>query len=166
MTKHKFFPVSAGVALVALAVACSAQRKGAPAQTTAARTNNTNTRRLISPAGVAVNPNLSNGMLVNNTLYVAGMQGTDASGNLVKGGIEPQTHAALENIGAILRAAGFSVHDVVSVNVYLANVNDYQAMNKAYDQFFPNPRPTRTTIQAGAIVGGARIEISAIAVKP
>jgi 2-iminobutanoate/2-iminopropanoate deaminase len=152
MLRHEIFVGCATAALLLAAVGFASQRR-------------TSSSRVVNPSGVAINPNLSNGILVGDTLYVAGMQGTDASGKLVAGGIGPQTRAALGNVEAVLRAAGFTIHDVVSVNVYLADVSDYQAMNKVYDSVFPNPRPTRTTIQAGAIVGGARLEVSAIAVK-
>lgn len=152
MPKNKMLVGCATAALLLAAVGFASQR-------------NERSTRVVNPVGVAINPNLSNGILSGNTLYVAGMQGTDASGKLVAGGVGPQTRAALGNIDAVLHAAGFNIHDVVSVNVYLADVNDYQPMNKVYDSVFANPRPTRTTIQAGAIVGGARVEISAIAVK-
>jgi len=55
--------------------------------------------------------------------------------------------------------------DVVAVNVYLADVKEFGAMNEVYRQYFPDPKPTRTTVGVAQLIGGARIEISAIAVK-
>src|SRR5579875_2574853 len=107
----------------------------------------------------------SDGIVVGNTLYIAGQQGADQSGKLVAGGIGPQTRAALETIETVVKKAGFQMSDVVAVNVYLADIHDFAAMNEVYKTFFPNPKPTRTTVQVAALVNGARIEISAIAVR-
>ena len=107
----------------------------------------------------------SDGILAGNTLYLAGQQGLDVSGKLVPGGIGAETKATLETIGKVLKAAGFELKDIVSVNVYLADINEFGDMNKVYKTFLPDPKPARTTIQAGALVNHARVEISAIAVK-
>lgn len=107
----------------------------------------------------------SDGIVAGNTLYVAGQEGTDASDKLVAGGIGPETTAALENVKKVLQAAGFELKDVVSVTVYLADIHEFPEMNKVYKDIMPDPKPARATIQAAALVNGARIEISAIAVK-
>lgn len=107
----------------------------------------------------------SDGVVAGNTLYIAGQEGTDASDKLVAGGIGPETTAALDNIQKILKAAGFELKDVVSVTVYLADIHEFPDMNKVYKGVMPDPKPARATIQAAALVNGARIEISAIAVK-
>jgi len=107
----------------------------------------------------------SNGMVVGKTLYIAGHEGEDAAGKLVPGGITPETKAALENIGKVVKAAGFELKDIVSVTVYLADIHDFSEMNAVYKSFMPDPKPVRATIQAAALIGNARIEISGIAVK-
>jgi 2-iminobutanoate/2-iminopropanoate deaminase len=107
----------------------------------------------------------SDGIVVGNTLYVAGQQGTDASDKLVAGGIGPETTATLENIQKVLKAAGFELKDVVSVTVYLADIHEFPEMNNAYKSIMPDPKPARATVQVAALVNNARIEISAIAVK-
>lgn len=107
----------------------------------------------------------SQGIVAGNTLYVAGLQGTDASGKFPPGGFAAQTRAVLENIQRVVNAAGFQMKDVVSVNVYLTHIHDFAAMNKIYAGFFPDPKPTRTTVQVAALSNGALIEISAIAVR-
>ncbi|HEX5483470.1 MAG TPA: RidA family protein, partial [Terriglobia bacterium] len=71
----------------------------------------------------------------------------------------------LENIERVVKKAGLRMSDVVSVNVYLSDIHDFGEMNKVYTTFFPDPKPTRTTVQVAALVNGAKIEISAIAVK-
>jgi 2-iminobutanoate/2-iminopropanoate deaminase len=93
----------------------------------------------------------SDGIVAGNTLYVAG--------------IGPETKAALENIEKVIKAAGFELKDIVSVNVYLADIHEFGDMNAVYKSFMPDPKPARATIQAAALVNNARIEISAIAVK-
>ena len=80
-------------------------------------------------------------------------------------GISAQTRAALETIQRVVTKAGFKMGDVVAVTVYLSDIHDFAAMNKVYTTFFPNPKPTRTTVQVAALVNGAKIEISAIAAK-
>ena len=107
----------------------------------------------------------SDGIVAGNTLYISGQQGLDASGKLVAGGIGAETKATLETIEKVVKRAGFELSDIVSVNVYLADINEFGDMNKIYKAFLPDPKPARTTIQAGALVNHARIEISAIAVK-
>ena len=107
----------------------------------------------------------SDGIVVGNTLYIAGQEGTDDAGKLAAGGIGPETTATLENIQKVLKAAGFDLKDVVSVTVYLADIHEFPDMNKVYKSVMPDPKPARATIQAAALVNNARIEISAIAVK-
>jgi 2-iminobutanoate/2-iminopropanoate deaminase len=122
------------------------------------------TKRAINPPGTAEGLPFSNGILVGNTLYVAGQEGLD-NGKLRPGGIGPETQAALENIKKIVTAAGLEMADVVSVTVYIADLAEFGEMNKVYKTFFPEPRPARATVQVAALVGHARVEISAIAVK-
>jgi 2-iminobutanoate/2-iminopropanoate deaminase len=107
----------------------------------------------------------SDGIVAGNTLYIAGQQGLDASGKLVPGGIGAETKATLETLEKVVKKAGFELTDIVSVNVYLSDINEFGDMNNVYKAFLPNPKPARTTIQAAALVNHARIEISAIAVK-
>ena len=119
----------------------------------------------INPPGTPEGLPFSNGILVGNTLYVAGTQGTDANGKL-EPDIESQTRAALQLIQKIVEGGGMTMGNVVAVNVYLSDINEFGKMNNEYKTFFPDPKPTRTTVQVAKLVNGAKIEISAIAVKP
>jgi 2-iminobutanoate/2-iminopropanoate deaminase len=121
-------------------------------------------RRAVNPPGTESGLPFSNGIVAGNTLYVAGQQGLD-NGKLRPGGIGPETQATLENIRNIVTAAGYSMQDVAAVNVYLADIKEFGDMNKVYKTFFPDPKPTRTTVQVAGMVNGARVEISCIAVK-
>ncbi|HXY50077.1 MAG TPA: RidA family protein [Terriglobales bacterium] len=107
----------------------------------------------------------SDGIIAGSTLYVAGQEGTDEAGKLVSGGIGPETKAALDNITKVLKAAGYELKDIVSVTVYLADIQDFGEMNKVYKSVLPDPKPARATIQAAALVNGARVEIAGIAVR-
>jgi len=107
----------------------------------------------------------SDGVIAGNTLYVAGQEGADEKGKLAAGGIAAETKAALENIQKVIKTAGFEMSEIVSVTVYLADIQEFGDMNKAYKEIMPDPKPARSTIQAAALVNNARVEISVIAVK-
>lgn len=107
----------------------------------------------------------SDGIIVGNTLYIAGTEGTDETNKLKPGGIGPETQAALDNIEKVVKQAGFEMGDIVSVTVYLADIKEFPDMNKVYKSVMPDPKPTRATVQVAGLVNNARIEISAIAVK-
>jgi 2-iminobutanoate/2-iminopropanoate deaminase len=107
----------------------------------------------------------SDGIMVGNTLYIAGTEGTDETNKLKPGGIGPETQAALGNIEKVVKQAGFELSDIVSVTVYLADIKEFPDMNKVYKSVMPDPKPTRATVQVAGLVNDARIEISAIAVK-
>ncbi len=121
-------------------------------------------RRVVKLPGTEGFP-FSDGVIVGNTLYVAGQEGTDDKGKLAAGGIAAETEAALANIQKVIKAAGFELKDIVSVTVYLADIHEFPEMNKVYRSVMPDPKPARATVQAAALVNNARIEISAIAVK-
>lgn len=107
----------------------------------------------------------SDGVVVGNTLYIAGTEGVDDSGKLKPGGIAAETGTTLDNMGKVLKAAGFEWADVVAVTVYLADLRDYAEMNMVYRSILPDPKPARATVQVAGLVNNARVEISAVAVK-
>lgn len=124
-------------------------------------------RRVIAtegaPRALAV---YSQGIQVGNTLYVAGQIGLDpATRKLVEGGTQAETRQALENCRAILEAAGMSLRDVVQVQVFLANIDDYQAMNDVYATYFKESPPARAALAVAALPAGAQVEILMTAVK-
>jgi 2-iminobutanoate/2-iminopropanoate deaminase len=91
----------------------------------------------------------SQGVRAGSFLFVSGQVAIDPeSGDLVAGGIEAQTERVLRNAEAILRAAGTSLRKVVKTTVYLSSSDDYAAMNKAYERYFGEVRPARTTVVA------------------
>ena len=106
----------------------------------------------------------SQGRRAGGLLFVAGQVPFDLEGNLVGPGIAEQTRAALQNVKAIVEAAGATLADVVKVNVYLADLEHFAAMNEVYRAFFTEPFPARTTVQAGLL--GFLVEIDAVAALP
>ena len=118
-----------------------------------------------SDAPRAIGP-YSQALKVGNTLYLAGQIALDPETNrMVEGGIEAQTHRVLQNLGAVLNAAGFSFSDVVQAQVFLANLNDYKAMNSIYAEYFNKAPPARAVVEVAKIPKGALVEIMMVAVS-
>jgi 2-iminobutanoate/2-iminopropanoate deaminase len=76
-----------------------------------------------------------------------------------------QTTNTIAAIEKVVKEAGFKMSDLVSVTVYITDLNDVPEMNKVYIKLMPDPKPARATVQVAGLIGGAKIEISAIAVK-
>ncbi len=107
----------------------------------------------------------SEGYIAGNTLYVAGQQGPDAHGKVTGTDITLQTTNAIAAVEKVVKEAGFQMTDIVSVTVYVTDLNDVEKMNEVYKRLMPDPKPARATVQVAGLIGGAKIEISAIAVK-
>jgi 2-iminobutanoate/2-iminopropanoate deaminase len=107
----------------------------------------------------------SEGYVAGNTLYVAGQQGPDSHGKVTGTDITLQTTNAIGTVEKIVKEAGFQMADVVSVTVYVTDLNDVPKMNEVYKKLMADPKPARATVQVAGLIGGAKIEISAIAVK-
>lgn len=123
------------------------------------------TRRAVSSrsAPAAIGP-YSQAIRAGNFLFVSGQIPIDpGTGNLVKGGIEPQTHQVFKNIGAILEAAGASFEHVVSASVFLSDMNDFAKMNEVYATYFSSPAPARATVQVARLPKDALVEIQVTA---
>jgi 2-iminobutanoate/2-iminopropanoate deaminase len=97
-------------------------------------------------------------------LFVSGQVALDpATGNMVEGGIAEQTRRVLDNVGALLTAGGRSFADVVRTTIFLADMNDFAAVNEIYGQYFTQPYPARATVQVARLPKDARVEIDLIA---
>jgi 2-iminobutanoate/2-iminopropanoate deaminase len=100
----------------------------------------------------------------NGTLFLSGQTPIDpATGRLVEGGVEVQTRRVFANLESVLATAGRTFDDVVKVNVYLVDMADFAAMNRAYAQVFTAPYPARTTVAVAGLPLGARVEIELVA---
>ena len=106
----------------------------------------------------------SDAVIAGNMLFVAGQEGP-TNGKLEGTDITAQTTNAIAAIERIVKKAGFEMKDIVSVTVYIADLADVPKMNEIYKQLMPNPKPARATVQVAGLIGGAKIEISAIAAK-
>ena len=140
--------VIAGFAFAALAAPLAGQQK-----------------EVVMQPGQTANPNavLSNAIKLGNLMWVSGQLGTVQGDSTLT--IEKETSNTLDKIKASLQAGGFDMKDVVSVQVYMVDLADFQKMNGVYRTYFTDMKPTRTTVQVAKLVGTARIEITATAAK-
>lgn len=101
---------------------------------------------------------------MNGMVYCSGQIPIDpATGDFVPGGIEEQTTQVLKNLSAVLDAAGSSIGNVVKTTVFLADMNDFAAMNEIYAGVFGDSKPARATVQAARLPRDARVEIECVA---
>ncbi len=101
----------------------------------------------------------------NRMVFTSGQVALDPStGKLVGDDVAAQTERVFENLAAILRGAGLTLADVVKATVYLADMTDFDAMNKVYAKRFTGPPPARTTIAAAGLPKSARVEIDVVAI--
>jgi 2-iminobutanoate/2-iminopropanoate deaminase len=106
----------------------------------------------------------SQGVVAGDFVFVSGQLGIDpAQGQVVEGGIVPQTEQVMKNLSAILEAAGLGLDDVVMTSIFLVDLQDFQAMNEVYASHLSEPYPARATVQIAALPSGARIEIAVTA---
>ena len=122
----------------------------------------------ISPPGVpAPRGPYSPAVRAGGFIYVSGHGPVDpATQQLVSGDIRQETRQTLDNIRRILEGCGSGMADVVKCCVYLADGQDFAAMNEVYAEFFGEARPARTTVACRFVIPGMRVEIDAIAYKP
>lgn len=103
--------------------------------------------------------------LAGSTLYTSGQLGLNPATGELPDGVEAQAAQALDNLKAVLAAAGMSCADVVKTTVFLANMGDFAAINAIYADYFPGEAPARSCVQVAALPKGALFEIEAVAVK-
>ena len=119
-----------------------------------------------APAPGAAAPTFSPGILVDGTLYVAGQLGQDLKTKEVPADFEAEVKTCLDRVGLILKAAGMSFQDAVSVQVYLTDMDLFARMNAVYTSYFKDPRPARTTVGVAKLaLANAHIEITVTAKK-
>ena len=123
-------------------------------------------RPVTSPTAVAVGP-YSHGVDTGTLVFCSGQTPIDpTTGTLATGGVGAQTDQCFDNLFAVLEAGGLTPDDVVKVNVYLTDMDDFAAMNSAYAARFSEPFPSRTTIGVASLPLGSVIEIELIAQHP
>lgn len=122
-------------------------------------------RRVISTddAPEAIGP-YSQAILTDGWLYTAGQIGLDPeTGEFVGEGVEEQARRALANLEAVLAEAGLGFGDVVKTTVFLADMDDYGAVNEIYGEHFQDPYPARSAVEAATLPRNARVEIELVA---
>ena len=116
-------------------------------------------------APAAIGP-YSQAIQAGQSLYISGQLGIDpATSQIVEGGIATETTQALENVKAILTEAGFTFADVVQVQVFLADIRDFAAMNEVYGSFFAEPFPARAAFEVVKLPKYAKVEIMVTATR-
>lgn len=109
----------------------------------------------------------SQAVRVNNLLFMSGQIPLDpATMQLVEGNVQLQTHRVLDNLKAVLTAAGLTLQDVVKTTVFMKNLSDFPRMNEVYAQYFNTNPPARSTVEVAKLPREVQVEIDAIAVFP
>jgi 2-iminobutanoate/2-iminopropanoate deaminase len=109
----------------------------------------------------------SQAVRVNNLLFMSGQIPLDpATMQLVEGSVQVQTQRVLDNLKAVLAAAGLTLQDVVKTTVFMKNLSDFPRMNEVYAQYFPTKPPARSTVEVAKLPREVQVEIDAIAVFP
>jgi 2-iminobutanoate/2-iminopropanoate deaminase len=122
-------------------------------------------RKVIHPKEFPQGRPFSPALLVDGTLYVSGLVGQDLSTGKAPEDFPAEVKLCLDNVGIVLREAGMSFSDVVSVQVYLTDMTLFKDMNGVYVKYFPEPRPARTTVGVTKLAGPYRMEITVTAKK-
>ena len=113
------------------------------------------------PSGAPISP----AIVVGDLVFTSGQIGLDPkTGQMVEGGLEQQAEQVLKNLATVLEAAGSDMGHVVKATVFLADMNDYAAMNQIYRNHFKQDFPARSAVQVARLPANARIEIEAVAV--
>jgi 2-iminobutanoate/2-iminopropanoate deaminase len=113
------------------------------------------------PSGAPISP----AIVVGELVFTSGQIGLDPkTGKMVEGGLEQQAEQVLKNLATVLEAAGSDMGHVVKATVFLADMNDYQAMNQIYRNHFKQDFPARSAVQVARLPANARIEIECVAV--
>lgn len=122
-------------------------------------------KRVVSTekAPAAIGP-YSQAIQSGELLFMSGQIPLDPkTGNLVTGDIEAETRRVMDNLGAVLAAAGAKFENLVKTTIYLTDLGDFAAVNRVYASYFSLDPPARATVQVSALPKGARVEIEAIA---
>ncbi len=107
----------------------------------------------------------SQAVKAGNMVFCSGQIPIDpTTGEFVSNNVAEQTHQVLTNLSAVLEASGTSLNNVVKTTVFLADMDDFTAMNEIYAEFFSDNKPARATVQAARLPRDARVEIDCIAI--
>lgn len=107
------------------------------------------------------------GIATGNLVFLSGQLGLTPAGNLIEGGVKAEARQAMENLGKLLQEAGLGYENVVKTTIFLADINDFAAVNEVYGSFFPQGSvyPVRSTVGVAALPRGAKVEVDFIAAR-
>jgi 2-iminobutanoate/2-iminopropanoate deaminase len=158
MKRRTFLRNGAASGLVAAVVPGVASSETRAAAASGARVREISTNRAPKPVGP-----FSQAIKANGLIFVAGQTARDPqTGQVIEGDITLQTERVMENLKAILEAAGSSLDGTLKTTVYLKDMDDFEAMGKVYSRYFPSHPPARATVEVSRLHGG-RVEIELIA---
>ena len=163
MTRRKFINRTAATAAGAAAIAQSGSKPARGAQTGGARGKAKSGKRKVTAEGAPkpAGP-YSQAIVSGNTIYVAGQGPFNPATGKMPATFEEQAAQTFENIKAIVESAGATLQDVVKVNVYLTDLNNFAKMNEVYKRYFQEPYPARATVGT-QLLGGMTIEVECVA---
>ncbi len=120
--------------------------------------------QILTPHAPAPIGPYSQAIQIGSELYCSGQIPLDPqTGEIIDGGVEQQTERVIENIGAVLCAAGCQFVDVVKTTIFLVDMKDFAAVNTVYERYFGASKPARSTVAVAGLPRGARVEIECIA---
>ncbi len=123
--------------------------------------------RIVAPGAPEPRGPYSHAVRAGDFIHVSGQVAINPKTNKVEvGTVSSETRMTIENIRAILKAAGADLSDVIKCSVFLADIGDFAAMNEVYAEYFGAAKPARTTVQATLAAQGIKVEIDCVAYKP
>lgn len=158
-----------GLTLMALLPSCTLEQRLENGQARDAQQEASPHRQIIQPEGVARLPVFSSAVRTGDLLFLSGQIGAlpgVTPPQVIGGGVEAETRQTMENIVAVLEAAGLGLEDLVKCTVFLANIDDYSAVNEVYATFFSSEPPARSALAGSGLALGALVEIECIAAYP
>lgn len=154
------------LALLAVGAGCTIEQRTDRAPAQAAESTR---RQIITPEGVPSLPVFSLAVRSGDLIFLSGQLGAIpgvSPPRVVEGGIEAETRQTMENVIAVLDAAGATLEDLIKCTVFLADIADYEAMNAVYAEYFPSDPPARAALAGSGLALGALVELDCIAVAP
>lgn len=120
-------------------------------------------KQVLNSPGIARLAPYSSAIRSGDLIFFSGVIGSRPGGGLAEGGVQAETRQALENLSGVMSVAGVAKEDIVKCTVFLANIEDYAAMNEVYGAFFQPDPPARSAVGVAGLPAGARVEIECLA---